>query len=69
MIEVFKRVAAFFLLLLLIPTQLTIKIIIILLKNVNTKFNIILKKLRKILKVNQKIKGNKNNIGLRITNV
>ena len=69
MIEVIKRVAAIFMLLLLIPIQLIIKIIIILLKKVNVKTNLILKNLRKILKVNQKIKSDKNNIGLRITNV
>ena len=69
MIEVIKRVAAIFMLLLLIPIQLMIKIIIILLKKVNVKTNLILKNLRKILKVNQKIKSDKNNIGLRITNV
>ena len=69
MIEVIKRVAAIFILLLLIPIQLIIKIIIILLKKVNVKTNLILKNLRKILKVNQKIKSNKNNIGLRVTNV
>ncbi len=69
MIEVIKRVVAIFMLLLLIPIQLMIKIIIILLKKVNVKTNLILKNLRKILKVNQKIKSDKNNIGLRITNV
>ena len=69
MLEVIKRVTTIFILLLLIPFQLILRIIIILLKDVNTKTNLILKKLGEILKVNPKIECNKNNIGLRIRNV
>ena len=67
--EVLKRIFAIFILLLLIPFQLLLKIIIILITKVNMKIEKILKKLIKLLRNNQKIKYITNNERLRTNNV
>ena len=67
--EVLKRVAAFFILLLISLIQLILKIIIITFSKVNVKLNIILKKLKKILRTKSKMNYNSKDIKMRTINV
>ena len=53
--KVLKRVAALFILLQLTLLQLILKIIIIVFTKINTKLNFILRRLKKILRTNEKV--------------
>ncbi len=67
--EVLKRVAALLILLLLTLIQLILKIIIIVFTKVNANINIILRKLKKVLRTKSKVNCNSQNIKLGASNV